>query len=676
MKQNYLKAAALALSLMGANELAAQITTTFDYTGDVQTYTVPPGITSIQIDCYGGQGQATTVDDYAPFSTGGLGGYSVGELSVTPGEVLNIYVGGQGADGAGGYNGGGTGGFGTAGSGGTAGYGGSGGGASDVRQGGATLADRVIVAGGGGGGGRNYTNGSCVPCGTGGNGGEGGGLAGGDGDDPDDAIYGTYFNPGSGAGGGTDVAGGAAGDGPEGPDGNVGTLGNGGLGIDGNYGIASGGGGGGYYGGGSGAGASSGSGDAGGGGGGGSSYVGGMVDGTTTPGIREGNGQIIITELCTPLTVDVSSDEICAGSELTLSATSEIGGTVVWDGGDVPNGEAFTPEGLGEVIFTATSDADSDCPYEATVTILELPEVIGEVDDLDICFGDSVIFTASGTADTYEWSGDIVDGEYYAPETTGDNEFKVFGFDETTGCSDSATVFVFVYELLEVLATSDEETYCDGDMITLTGEGADAYEWDMGVEDGVAFSQDIGTEVYTVTGTSLDGCEASDEIEITVNPNPEISMTGTDEMMGSDGTIDLTVDAGAAPYTYDWDNDGTGDFDDTEDLSGLVAGTYTVVVMDANGCTATDEITLNSQVGIDVLENQLLTVYPNPTAINLTIVREGSFTYQLVSISGEVVLNGAGTDQELLNMSEMANGVYLLQVNADETIQTVKVVKQ
>ncbi|MGB1102311.1 MAG: T9SS type A sorting domain-containing protein [Crocinitomicaceae bacterium] len=676
MKHNYLKVAALALALAGANQIAAQITTTYDYTGDVQTYTVPPGITSIRIECWGAQGQATTVDDYAPFSTGGLGGYAIGELAVTPGEVLNVYVGGQGADGAGGYNGGATGGFGTAGTGGTAGYAGSGGGGSDVRQGGTDLADRVIVAGGGGGGGRNYTNGTCVPCGTGGNGGDGGGIVGGDGDDPDDPIYGTYFNPGSGAGGGTDIAGGAGGDGPEGPDGNPGVLGAGGLGINGNYGIASGGGGGGYYGGGSGAGASSGSGDAGGGGGGGSSYVGGVVDGETIAGERTGHGQIIITELCTPLTVDISSTEICSGTELTLTADSELGGTVVWDDGDVPNGEAFVPGGLGEVTFTATSDEPTDCPYTATVTILELPEVTAEVDDIDICFGDSVIFTASGTADFYEWSGDIVSGEYYTPETTGDNEFKLFGTDETTGCSDSSTVFVFVYELPEVVATSDEDSYCDGDMITLTGEGADTYEWDMGVEDGVAFSQEIGTEVYTVTGTSLDGCIESDEIEITVNPNPEISLTGTDELFGSDGTIDLTVDAGAAPFTFDWDNDGTGDFDDDEDLADLGAGTYTVVVMDANGCTVTDEITLNSQVGIEGIEAQLLTVYPNPTVADLTIVREGSFTYQLITISGEVVLNGVANDQEILNMSEMANGVYLLQVNANNALQTIKVVKQ
>ena len=53
-----------------------------------------------------------------------------------------------------------------------------------------------------------------------------------------------------------------------------------------------------------------------------------------------------------------------------------------------------------------------------------------------------------------------------------------------------------------------------------------------------------------------------------------------------DGAIDLTVTGGVPSYTYDWSNDGPENpDDDTQDLSGLTAGTYTVTVTDANGCT-------------------------------------------------------------------------------------------
>lgn len=233
---------------------------TFSYTGAMQTWTVPPGVCVVNLKCWGGQG-----GDGNNGNTGGRGGYAEGELTVAPGQVLNIFVGQAGAGNNGScvqttgprYNGGGAGNCAS-----------SGGGASDIRVGGANLTDRVIVAGGGGGCGFYNTNG--------GNGGGTNGVAG---------V--THPSSGStGGGGGTQSAGGTAGT----QNGTSGTLGNGGTGGL-TYG---GGGGGGYYGGGGGGGENGGNGW-GGGGGGGSSYTGGVLNATTTPGIRSGNGQVTIT---------------------------------------------------------------------------------------------------------------------------------------------------------------------------------------------------------------------------------------------------------------------------------------------------------------------------------------------------------------------------------------------
>src|ERR1019366_7007824 len=100
-------------------------------------------------------------------SNGGLGGRVQCTLAVTPGQVLQVYVGGAGAagtptvGGAGGYNGGASGAM-LSGS-----YGGGGGGgATDIRVLPYALANRLVVAGGAGGAGLDYANG-CL----GGNGG-------------------------------------------------------------------------------------------------------------------------------------------------------------------------------------------------------------------------------------------------------------------------------------------------------------------------------------------------------------------------------------------------------------------------------------------------------------------------------------------------------------------------
>jgi len=211
------------------------VSTTFGFTGAQQTYVVPAGNSLITAELWGAAGSSA----YA--STSGWGGYLKVKLAVTPGETLYLYVGGCPTGNAGGFNGGG----GT-----SAGYAG-GGGATDIRRGGAAIANRVAVAGAAGGGGNTA------------HGGHGGGLVG--------AASGAGT-----AGGGTQSAGGASASGWAGD-----------LGVGGDA-SANGAGGSGYWGGG---GAAGGAND---GGGGGSSWSSGTIV-ENTQGARSGSGQIVIT---------------------------------------------------------------------------------------------------------------------------------------------------------------------------------------------------------------------------------------------------------------------------------------------------------------------------------------------------------------------------------------------
>ncbi|MDR2063335.1 MAG: IPT/TIG domain-containing protein [Candidatus Nomurabacteria bacterium] len=218
------------LTITGSGFLAN--TTDFAYTGDVQTFTAPTdGV--YRFEAWGAQGGTSAG------ATGGLGGYSSGEISLTAGDIVYVYVGQAGnitkstsdysvpAT----FNGGGKGAV----DGGDPvgpGSGGSGGGATDFRLiGGAwndvgSLRSRIMVAGGGGGG-EYATNQNVIRIG-----GYAGGLTGGAGA--------------NGGGGATQIAGGAGA-----TAGQFGQGGNGGYsyGSDRFFGA---GGGGGYYGGGSG----------------------------------------------------------------------------------------------------------------------------------------------------------------------------------------------------------------------------------------------------------------------------------------------------------------------------------------------------------------------------------------------------------------------------------------
>ena len=82
---------------------------TFNFMGNAQSFVVPAGVISIHIEAWGAEG-ATVVTTTT--GVGGLGGMAEGDLAVTPGQTLDIFVGGQGCVqlagiGCGGFNGGG-----------------------------------------------------------------------------------------------------------------------------------------------------------------------------------------------------------------------------------------------------------------------------------------------------------------------------------------------------------------------------------------------------------------------------------------------------------------------------------------------------------------------------------------------------------------------------------------
>lgn len=244
----------------------------FDFTGAIQTWTVPSGVTLIYVDVAGAQGGSGGTN------IGGKGGKVSGIIAVTPGDVLQITVGGQSTTNIAVYGFGGNGGRSTS-------YGTiarAGGGLSAISTAApVTQANAFLIAGGGGG---------TPTSGFAGNGGAGGGLNG----ISATSIYGGVNTRGGGA---SQIAGGVAGT-PS--DGNstlpiAGSAINGGAG--GIVGGASagwnggGGGGAGYFGGGG----AAGGGNAQGSGGGGSSWSHASCQKVSNvPNFNSGHGRVII----------------------------------------------------------------------------------------------------------------------------------------------------------------------------------------------------------------------------------------------------------------------------------------------------------------------------------------------------------------------------------------------
>jgi gliding motility-associated-like protein len=293
-------------------------------------------------------------------------------------------------------------------------------------------------------------------------------------------------------------------------------------------------------------------------------------------------------------TVIATTDEteICEGETVTLTGSGAgAGGTYTWDGG-ITDGVAFTP-GLGTTTYTVTGTDANGCENTATVdvTVNPLPTVIATADETEVCEGETVTLTASG-ANTYVWDGGVTDGVAFTPGL-GTTTYTVTGTD-ANGCTNTATVDLTVNPLPTVIAIADETEICEGETVTLTGGGADSYVWDGGVTDGVAFTPELGTTTYTVTGTDANGCENTTTVDVTVNPLPVID-AGADVILCLGDALTLTA---SGADTYVWDGGVTDGLAFTPDLG---TTTYTVIATDANGCenTATVDVTVNPLPVID-----------------------------------------------------------------------------
>ncbi len=415
----------LALIIGCNNSVFAQ--TTFSYTGAVQYYTVPSGASNLTVDILGAKGG----DAWSGYGTGGGGARVQCIMAVTPGQVLNIYVGDAGVTAtgaylvlAGGWNGGGN-------SGGID-YPGSGGGASDIRIGGTALSNRVVVAGGGGGGGYS--------CAGGGNGGAGGGLIGGSGFYCGSSTTTLYCPT-----GGTQTAGGANGTG-------MGGSASFGIGSNATASSYSGGGGGGYYGGGAG--------NSGGSGAGGSSYTDPIiVSGVShTQGYNtSGAGSVVITPHL-PAIGGITS--ICVGSTTTLT-DAVTGGT--WTSSSTSVATVGLSTGVVTGMYAGTSIVTYTAGGLSVTTIVNVSAVPAPLTGTtSTCVGGTITLSDATTGGTWSSSNPSVAGIGITTGvvTVGSSGSATITYALGSGCS--VTKVITIYPLPTVYTVSGGGSYCSG----------------------------------------------------------------------------------------------------------------------------------------------------------------------------------------------------------------------
>ena len=328
----------------------------------------------------------------------------------------------------------------------------------------------------------------------------------------------------------------------------------------------------------------------------------GMIAGNYTVTVTDANGctataTTVITEPPV-LTATVSSSAVLCFAGNTGSATvTATGGTGLYTYSWSPSGgTASTATGLSAGGYTVTVTDANGCTTTATTAVVQPTALTATATASPVlCFGGntgSASVTAGGGTSgyTYSWSPSGGNGANATSLIAGVYTVTVT---DANGCTLTATTSVTEPTALTA-TTSFTQSTCssaNGSAAVSAGGGSPGYTYSWSPSGGTASTATgLSAGGYTVTVTDANACTITASVNVLNTASPTVTITASDSVScfgGNDGWAAVTTSGGTTPYTYLWTNA------DTDTLAGnLLAGSYTVTVTDANGCSSTATVAI------------------------------------------------------------------------------------
>lgn len=259
----------------------------------------------------------------------------------------------------------------------------------------------------------------------------------------------------------------------------------------------------------------------------------------------------------------------------------------------------------------------------------------------------------------YKWSFQGFDGlNWIVLDTRIDanqslDVWKQYNFSNSTAyqayriCSTDSSSSCYM-RITELELGNQTITLCNNEQFTLTASGANTYTWNT---DETTSSINVNSafgSTYIVTGTDVNGCENTDTLNIVIN--------------SSDSTITESV---LDSYT----------------LNGITytqSGTYYQVIPNVVGCdsTITLELTVN-YTGLNDMTNGSISIFPNPAHDEITINSDNNSSYEIRNLMGKFIFSGEIDEQnKSIRLHDLANGIYFLLIQIDNTQQVIRFIKE
>ncbi|TRX62715.1 PKD domain-containing protein [Fulvivirga sp. M361] len=385
-------------------------------------------------------------------------------------------------------------------------------------------------------------------------------------------------------------------------------------------------------------------------------------------------------------------DNIQGCDSETLDAGFFSGATYRWSTGETTRTIDVTSSDLYSIEVTDRNN----CITSKTVNVTINESLVVDLgEDQFLCPGEEATLDAGNPGNNYLWS----DGSTGQTLTTSiSNEYWVEVTSPSTGCTTRDNVQVFIYDDFEVDLGPDR-IVCKGSPVMIdAGMNDVTYEW-SGPSGFSGNTLEVVAELpgrYWVTVTNSNGCQAADTLllEESIETIEAFFLAGSLVDVGDTiQFINLSVPTPSAQVWDFGDNITSTDFEPTHTY--LIEGSYDVNLTVTNGTctnTLTKVITVrplrrDADVGDEpfVLPKIVsLKVFPNPVERNLVLEleasRESNIYVDIVNLNGQVLLSSewdkATEVQTTFNLSNVADGVYLLRAKVGKDVRMLRVMKK
>jgi gliding motility-associated-like protein len=350
-----------------------------------------------------------------------------------------------------------------------------------------------------------------------------------------------------------------------------------------------------------------------------------------------GTTTISITVVNTPTVTAVSSSSaICAGTSATLTANGAS--TYSWSTGATTSTIVVSP--ASNTTYSVNGMVGAGCNSNATASIVvnANPTPSISVSQASVCTGQTSTLTASG-AITYTWStGSNSTSIASTPAVA--TTYTVTG-SNAAGCINTAVQTIGLFPVPAINISSSSASVCVGFSSTLTASGVNTYTWNTGSNNAGITVSPISTTVYTVNGTDLNGCAASNSITIGISVTPTLTAVASSTGMCNGSSSNLSV-SGASSYVWN-----TGATTANVTVNPSTTTVYSVTGTNGAGCVSSATVAVTIYVTPTVSIGADADV-ASGTAYQLNPIETGAVSYTwspATYLSSTSVINPVATPE-------------------------------